>query len=67
MTDEPKKHDPPLHLDMPFGEALERFAKTRTEDVLEGKHKKSRTKKISSEHMMHKADIGLEPQQRKPR
>jgi hypothetical protein len=30
---EPKKLEPPLYLDMPFGEALGRYAQTKPEEV----------------------------------
>jgi len=30
---EPKKLERPLHLDMPFGEALARYAQTKPEEV----------------------------------
>ena len=34
MTDDKaRKTEPPLHLDMEFGEALERFARTKPEEV----------------------------------
>jgi hypothetical protein len=33
MSDEKKKTEQPLHLDMPFEEALERFAQTNTAGV----------------------------------
>lgn len=44
MTRKGHKQEPPLHLDMDFGEALERFTKTRPEEVTEG-IKRSKKKK----------------------
>jgi hypothetical protein len=35
MTRKGSKQEPPLHLDMDFGEALERFARTRPSEVAE--------------------------------
>lgn len=35
MTDQKRKTEPPLFLDMDFGEALVRFAKTEPEEVKE--------------------------------
>lgn len=44
MTRKGKKLEPKLHLDMDFGEALERFIQTKPEEVEEG-IKRSKTKK----------------------
>ena len=33
MSDEKPKLEPPLHLDMPFDEALARYAQTKAEEV----------------------------------
>jgi hypothetical protein len=38
--EKPRKTDPPLHLDMEFGEALARFAQTKPEEVEPPKGKK---------------------------
>ena len=35
MTRKGDKQEPPLHLDMDFGEALERFARTKPSEVAE--------------------------------
>jgi hypothetical protein len=35
MTRKGEKQEPPLHLDMDFGEALERFARTNPSEVAE--------------------------------
>ncbi len=35
MTDEKRKHEPPLNLDMDFGEALTRFLQTDPQEVQE--------------------------------
>ena len=35
MTRKGGKQEPPLHLDMDFGEALERFARSKPEEVTE--------------------------------
>lgn len=44
MSKRPEKHEPPLHLDMDFGEALKRFGKTDKKEsdklVERGKKKK---------------------------
>ncbi len=44
MTDEKRKTDPPLHLDMPFEEALQRFVQTKPEEVQPPAGKKKRPK-----------------------
>jgi hypothetical protein len=40
-----RKTDPPLYLEMEFGEALARFAQTKPEEVTPPKGKKAKTKK----------------------
>lgn len=35
MTDEKRKHEPPMFLDMDFDEALRRFTKAKPEEVRE--------------------------------
>lgn len=35
MSEKGKKQEPPLHLDLDFGEALERFARVKPEEVRE--------------------------------
>lgn len=44
MTKKPSSYEPPLHLDMDFGEALQRFAKTDKKEADEI-HKRSKKKK----------------------
>jgi hypothetical protein len=41
----PRKTDPPLYLDMEFGEALTRFAQTKPEEVEPPKGKKRKRAK----------------------
>ena len=45
MTDEKKKPEPPLFLDMDFGEALLRFTKTKPEEVQESMDRAKQKKK----------------------
>ncbi len=47
----PRKTDPPLHLDMEFGEALQRFVQTKPEEVEapKGREKKARRKRVDIE------------------
>ena len=41
-----KKLEPPLHLDMEFGEALQRFAQTKPEEVEPPKGRKKKRPKL---------------------
>jgi hypothetical protein len=48
MTDDKaRKTEPPLHLDMEFGEALERFARTKPEEVEPPKDKSRKIAKAA--------------------
>lgn len=44
MTGKGDKQEPPLHLDMDFGEALERFARTKPKEVAESIDRSKRKK-----------------------
>lgn len=48
MTDEKRKTEPPLRLDIPFAEALARFAATAPKDVAES-IERSKSKKPSQD------------------
>lgn len=45
MSDEDRKTEPPLHLDMPFAEALERFVRTDPAEVEPPRGKKAKVAK----------------------
>lgn len=47
MTDEKRKLEPPLHLNMPFAEALERFVHTDPAEVVPPKGKKPKVAKAA--------------------
>jgi hypothetical protein len=49
MTDEKRKMEPPLFLDMDFGEALERFARIRPDEVNESVERSKEKKKPPGE------------------
>jgi len=44
MTRKGDKQEPPLHLDIDFGEALERFARTKPSEVAESVERSKRKK-----------------------
>lgn len=58
MTKKPSSYEPPLHLDMDFGEALERFARTEKSEADE-LAKNSKKKKLPRDKPM--AAKGAEP------
>jgi hypothetical protein len=47
MSEKTRKTEPPLHLDMPFAEALERFVRTNPEEVAPPKGKKPKVAKAA--------------------
>lgn len=54
MTGKGGKQEPPLHLDIDFGEALERFARTKPAEVAES-IERSKTKKPPGENSERQA------------
>lgn len=44
MTSKGGKQEPPLHIDLDFGEALERFARTKPSEVAESIERSKQTK-----------------------
>jgi hypothetical protein len=51
MSEKGKKLEPPLHLDMDFGEALERFARTKPAEVAESIERSKQKKPPGEDHL----------------
>ncbi len=67
MTEKDRKLEPPLHLDMPFEEALERFAHTRPEEVEPPKGKRPKIEKTAKQLASHTAQTNKEEEKRHSR
>lgn len=61
MTDEKRKLDPPLKLQMDFGEALRRFAATEPAEVAESIERSKKAKKKPPRDKPPAAKSGRDP------